>query len=505
MLRLVWALGSSIFRSRLDREFDERTARFHTSVVEDMRIFDEDIDGTEAHDIMLHEQGVIPLGSLKLILKALEETRSEWNSGKLQIGREFEDIHEFIEKHVIEKIGLESGGMIHTGRSRNDQVVVDIRMKTRRELLDIAERVLQLNEAIFKLAEKHVETIMMMYTHGQHAQIGTFAHYLLSYADALTRDFQRLMECYTRVNKNPLGAGPIGGTSIRISRERTAELLGFEDLVENSIDATSGRDWAIEAASVSAIIMSNLSRICADLIEWSTREFNYIEIADEYASSSSIMPQKKNPSTLELIRGRSGETYGILVELLTMVKGLQSGYSQDLQGTKPPLWRCFDIVKTSLEIMEGIISTLKVNSIRMTESAEEGLTTAVELAERLVTEKNLSFRESYKLVAALVRYSIENSIRLEDIQPEAFSEISQKTIGREIKPEPNFIKESTDVKLILSRRRSRGSPNPVEVRRMLEERKKRLIESYASLNHKREEISKSKKLLKETVTKYLSL
>lgn len=498
-------LASSIFRSRLAKEFDERTACFHTSIVEDVRIFDEDIDGTEAHDIMLHEQGVIPLRSLKLILKALEEIRSEWHGRELQISPEFEDIHEYIEKRVIDKIGLESGGMIHTGRSRNDQVVVDIRMKTRAELLDVAERILILNEALYNLAEKHVYTIMMMYTHGQHAQVGTFAHYLLSYADALSRDFKRVMECYSRVNKNPLGAGPIGGTSIKINRERTAELLGFDGLVENSIDATSGRDWAIEAASISAILMSNLSRICSDFIEWSTREFNYIELADEYASSSSIMPQKKNPSTLELIRGKSGEINGILVELLTMVKGVQSGYSQDLQGTKPPLWRCLDTVKTSLEIMAGITSTLKVNSSRMEESVKEGLTVAVELAERLVTEKALSFRESYKLVAALVRHSIERGEKLSDLQPETFSAISEETIGREINIDADFMKESADAKLILSRRQSRGSPNPDEVKRMLEDRKRQLKEEYAVMNHKRMIISKSKELLRETVAKYISL
>ncbi|MGQ9680589.1 MAG: argininosuccinate lyase [Candidatus Bathyarchaeia archaeon] len=498
-------MASSIFRSRLAKEFDERTARFHTSIVEDIRIFDEDIDGTEAHDIMLHEQGVIPLRSLKLILKALEEIRSEWHGRELQISPEFEDIHEYIEKRVIDKIGLESGGMIHTGRSRNDQVVVDIRMKTRAELLDVAERILILNEALYNLAEKHVYTIMMMYTHGQHAQVGTFAHYLLSYADALSRDFKRVMECYSRVNKNPLGAGPIGGTSIKINRERTAELLGFDGLVENSIDATSGRDWAIEVASISAILMTNLSRICSDFIEWSTREFNYIELADEYASSSSIMPQKKNPSTLELIRGKSGETNGILVELLTMVKGVQSGYSQDLQGTKPPLWRCFDTVKTSLEIMAGIISTLKVNSNRMEESVKEGLTAAVELAERLVTEKTISFRESYKLVAALVRHSVERGGKLSELQPETFSAISEETIGREIKIDANFMKESADAKSILSRRQSRGSPNPDEMKRMLEDRKRRLKEDHALLNHKRMIISKSKELLRETVAKYISL
>ncbi|MCW3992536.1 MAG: lyase family protein, partial [Candidatus Bathyarchaeota archaeon] len=235
-------MGSSLFRSRLARKFDDRTARFHTSVVEDLRIFEEDIDGTEAHDIMLHEQGVIPLGALKLILKALEEIRGEWHRGEVEVGAEFEDIHEYIEARVIEKIGVEAGGMLHTGRSRNDQVMADVRLRVREELLEAAEKTLGLVVSLLDKAKRHVETLMMLYTHGQHAQVGTFAHYLMAYADAHLRDFQRLMECYARVNRNPLGAGPVGGTSIGIDRRRTTELLGFDGLVENSIDATSGRD-----------------------------------------------------------------------------------------------------------------------------------------------------------------------------------------------------------------------------------------------------------------------
>lgn len=334
----VGAEMSRLFRSRLAKEFDDRTARFHTSVVEDLRIFEDDIGGTEAHDIMLHEQGIIPWQALKQILKALEEIRDEWLRGEVEIGVEYEDVHEYIEARVIEKVGIEVGGMIHTGRSRNDQVMVDVRLRVRQELLESAEGVLSLVDAMLERAEQHVETLMMLYTHGQHAQVGTFAHYLTAYADALLRDFQRLMDCYGRVNRNPLGAGPVGGTSIAIDRQRTTELLGFDGLVENSIDATSGRDWAVEAAAACAILMSSLSRATADLIEWSTAEFGYVELADEYSSSSSIMPQKKNPSTLELIRGKTGEVYAALMELLTIVKGVPSGYSQDLQGTKPPLW-----------------------------------------------------------------------------------------------------------------------------------------------------------------------
>jgi len=494
---------SSLFRSRLAKEFDDRTARFHTSVVEDLRIFKEDIDGTEAHDIMLHEQGVIPLEALKLILSALEEIREEWRRGEVEVGAEFEDVHEYIEARVIEKIGMEAGGMIHTGRSRNDQVMVDVRLRVREDLLEVAEGVLSLVEALLGQAERHVETLMMLYTHGQHAQVGTFAHYLTAYADALLRDHQRLLECYDRVNRNPLGAGPVGGTSINIDRERTTELLGFDGIVENSIDATSGRDWAVEAAAVCAILMSSLSRAAADLIEWSTKEFGYVELADEYASSSSIMPQKKNPSTLELIRGKTGEVYGALTELLTMVKGVPSGYYQDLQGTKPPLWRCLDTVKTCLEVMTGIIATLKVKEARMKGMAEGGLTAAVDLAESLVENASLSFREAYRLVAALVRETLKKDAKLQDLTPDAIAEASLKVLGKRVEVDAALIREATDPWSSLLRRKSQGSPNPEEVRRMLKERKRRLEECRAELEARRASVKASKRRLRETVKSYL--
>jgi len=497
-------LGSSLFRSRLTKEFDDRTARFHTSVVEDLRIFEEDINGTEAHDIMLHEQGIIPLDALKLILSALEDVREEWRQGDVEIGAEFEDIHEYIESRVIEKVGMEAGGMLHTGRSRNDQVMVDVRLRVREELLEASEKVLSLIGALQDKAEHHVDTTMMLYTHGQHAQVGTFAHYLTAYADALLRDFQRIVECYARVNRNPLGAGPVGGTSIAIDRERTTELLGFDGLVENSIDATSGRDWAIEVAAVCAILMSGLSRAASDLIEWSTFEFGYVELADEYASSSSIMPHKKNPSTLELIRGKTGEVYGALVELLTIVKGVTSGYSQDLQGTKPPLWRCFDVVNSSLEVMTGIISTLKAKEGRMQGMVEEGLTAAVDLAERLVEDAGLSFREAYRLVAALVATTSEKGVKLKDLDPSALIEASKKVLGKPVDVNKKFIEDATSPKSSLRRRRSLGSPNPGEVRRMLGERKNMLKEYRDVLHHKRDAVEASKGLLKETVERYLS-
>jgi len=494
----------SLFRSRLAKEFDDRTARFHTSVVEDLRIFEDDINGTEAHDIMLHEQGIIPKEALKEILKALEEIRAGWRAGEVEIGTEYEDIHEYIETKVVEKVGIEVGGMIHTGRSRNDQVVVDMRLRVREELLAINQQLLELVDALLTRAGENQETLMMLYTHGQHAQVGTFAHYLISYADALLRDSQRLSECHSRVNLNPLGAGPVGGTSIDIDRRRTAELLGFDGLIENSIDATSGRDWAVETASVCAILMGNLSRAAADLLEWSSVEFGYVELADEYTSSSSIMPQKKNPSTLELIRGKSAEVYGCLTELLTMVKGVNSGYYQDLQQTKIPLWRCLDTTRTSLEVMTGIVSTLEVNGDRMREKLKGSLVVAVELAEALVTEARLSFREAYKLVASLVRSVVDQEKNLSNFTTADIDAKAREMLGKGVEISEALLAQVTDPEACLMRRKSEGSPHPEQVQKMLDRRMKSLGECKGYLNQRIEKSEDAMAGMKETVDGYLS-
>ncbi len=495
---------SSLFRSRLAKKFDDRTARFHTSVAEDLRIFEDDINGTQAHDIMLHEQGIIPGDALKKILQALEEIRVQWRTGEIEVGTEYEDIHEYIETKVVEKVGIEIGGMIHTGRSRNDQVVTDMRLRVREELLAINAQLLKLVDTLLTRAGENKETLMMLYTHGQHAQVGSFAHYLISYVDAFTRDSQRLSECYSRVNLNPLGAGPVGGTSIDIDRRRTTELLGFDGLVENSMDATSGRDWAVETASVCAILMSNLSRAAADLIEWSSVEFNYIELAEEYASSSSIMPQKKNPSTLELVRGKTAEAYGCLTELLSMVKGVGSGYYQDLQQTKIPLWRCLDTIRTSLEVMTGVISTLEVNEEKMQERLEGSLVVAVELAETLVTEAGLSFREAYKLVASLVRDVVEDEKTLSDLTTIDIDAKAQEMLGKGVKIGEGPLEEATDPKACLMRRKSEGSPHPAQVKKTLEKRVGTLKVFETNLAERKGKIFYAMQVLKETVEEYLS-
>ena len=491
----------SLFRSRLAKEFDNKTARFHTSVNEDLRIFEDDINCTTAHDIMLHEQGIIPLKELKMILAALEEIRRKWRSGEITIGAEYEDVHEYIETMVIKQIGIEAGGMIHTGRSRNDQVVTDIKLRLREDILDISEATLNLVDALQKRATEHADTIMIVYTHGQHGQIGTLGAYLSAYADILLRDQQRLTELYARVNTNPLGSGPVGGTGININRNRTTELLGFDGIQENSIDATSSRDWAIETAAVCAIIMGDLSRIAADILEWSTVEFGYIELADEYTSSSSIMPQKKNPSTIELLRGKTGESYGALIELLTMEKGVTTGYVQDLQETKLTLWRTIENTQICLEIMTGAIATMKIKPEKLYRQVPGNFAMAVELAETLSNEADLSFRESYKIAADLVNLSISRGATLDKLKPEDVETSATNLYKKKIKINQSLIDKATDPKLSLQRRRSLGSPRPEEVKRMLKEHGVTAKEQRASLIKTRNDVESALKTLHETATR----
>jgi len=491
----------SLFRSRLAKEFDNKTARFHTSVNEDLRIFEDDINCTIAHDIMLHEQGIIPLKELRMILTALEEIRRKWRSGEITIGAEYEDVHEYIETTVIKQIGIEAGGMIHTGRSRNDQVVTDIKLRLREDILNISEAALNLVDALQKRATEHADTIMIVYTHGQHGQIGTLGAYLSAYADILLRDQQRLTELYARVNTNPLGSGPVGGTGININRKRTTELLGFDGIQENSIDATSSRDWAIETAAVCAIIMGDLSRIAADILEWSTVEFGYIELADEYTSSSSIMPQKKNPSTIELLRGKTGESYGALVELLTMEKGITTGYVQDLQETKLTLWRTIENTQICLEIMTGAIATMKIKPEKLYRQVPGNFAMAVELAETLSNEADLSFRESYKIAADLVNLSISRGATLDKLKPEDVVQSATSLYKKKIKVNQSLIDKATDPKLSLQRRRSLGSPRPEEVKRMLKEHGITAKKQRASLIKTRNDVESALKTLHETATR----
>jgi len=488
-----------LYRSRFEKGLSDTSASFISSLVEDERIFDCDIMATMAHDIMLYEQGIISHKDLRSILGALREIAEKREMN----GQRFEDVHELLESKVIGAVGLETGGKMHTARSRNDQVNVAIRMRVRADILDLCATILGLMRTILRLAERYADQMMPLYTHTQRAQVGTLGHYLLSQIDAISRDFERLMQAYARVNLNPLGACAIGGTSFPIDRKRTAALLGFEGLVENSIDAVSSRDFVLEVAAAIAILMANLSRISEDLILWSTHEFNFIEIGDEYASPSSVMPQKKNPCTLELTRSRAGRTYGSLIAMLAAAKGLPTGYNRDLQDLKPPLWASFDSAISSVKVLTGVLSTLKVVRRSLKEATNSGFLTAVDLAEQVVQKRGLSFREAHRLVGALVKRCLADGRRLTDLRADEIRRISSKTIGKEVSLSERFLRISLDPHICLLRRNPSGSPNPKEVRRMLRSRKKRLDEDELDLGARLAALRSSENLLSSTVKRYM--
>jgi argininosuccinate lyase len=466
-------------------------------------MFEYDIDGTIAHDIMLHEQGILEKEDLVKIIIALQEIKGEWKNGELVIGPEFEDIHEYIEARVIEKIGIESGGMMHAGRSRNDQVMVDMKMVSKHELIEIAENILNLVKTLCEIADRYVETPMVYYTHGQPAQIGTFGHYLLSYVDQYLRDYQRIKQCYDRVNYNPLGAGAIAGTNFRINRLRTSALLGFDYIQENSMDATSSRDWAVECTSVLSILMGNISRMTADMVMWAGNEFKYITISDEFSSSSSIMPQKVNPSTLELIRGKSAEVYGTLHELMTMVKGLPTGYYQDLQQTKIALWRAFDTTKTSVEVLHGAIKTMKINEDKLLHQTKGSFIYAVQLAE-VLTETVLSFREAYKVTAEVVNKLVKEGRTIEELQADEIKKIAEKLFDKEIDVSDSIAEKVSNPTKALNNLRSPGSPHPAEISMAVESRLELRERYWKELDFMKVKLEIAADTLKNTISQLLS-
>jgi len=495
---------AGLYRSRVDGGNIDYVARFSSSLADDKRIFEEDIDGTEAHDIMLHEQGIIEREDLVTILGALEKLRREWEAGRTRLEGKYEDVHEFIEACVIDLVGMEAGGKLHTGRSRNDQVALDIRMRLRKDLNSASNLILELVDTLFSKAEAHLRTPFILYTHTQHAQIGTFGHYLLAYAEMLLRDAQRLQDCYDRVNLSPLGAGPVGGTSLGINRDRTAMLLGFDGLVKNSLDATSSRDFMLEAAACLATLMVSMSRLVEDLILWSSSEFGFVELSDEFASVSSIMPQKKNPTVLELIRGKTGRVIGNLTGLLTILKGLSSGYSSDLQETKPLLWDSCDQASDSLKVLTGAISSMRVDTERLALAASASYVFATDLAERLVAEKLLTFREAHRVVGNLVRDMVSNDIKPKDVSSSMVEETAEKALKRKIHVKPAFVSEAKDPARSILNRKSLGSPNPAQCEQLLKDLKNEATLCATAVSTRREKLQASASHLKGLVATYLS-
>ncbi|MCS7203026.1 MAG: argininosuccinate lyase [Thermodesulfovibrio sp.] len=394
--------------------FKEDTAKtleeFSQSISFDSRLWQEDIEGSRVHAKMLHHQGIISEEDLNKILEGLAEIEKEIKEGRFQFKSELEDIHMNIEAALIEKVGS-AGAKLHTARSRNDQVVTDLRLYLKKEVVEIIKYIEEVEKTIVSVAERHLDTLLPGYTHLQRAQPILLSHYLLAYVWMLERDRERFKDTLKRINYSPLGACALAGTTLPIDRDSTAKELGFEDVIFNSIDAVSDRDFVCDVLYSSAILMMHLSRLSEEFILWSTTEFGFIELPDRFCTGSSMMPQKKNPDSLELIRGKTGRVYGNLISLLTTLKALPLTYSRDMQEDKEPVFDTVDTVKSCLIILKEVLPEIKFNTEKMKASSEEGFTVATDLAEYLV-KKGVPFRVAHDITGKIILYCIEKGKNL---------------------------------------------------------------------------------------------
>jgi len=485
-----------MYRSRLGTDLSNITLDYVSSINDDSEIALYDIIGSQAHTIMLLQNNIITKKDAKKILFSLENMKNE----KFDSSSGAEDIHELIESLVIKKAGMASGGKMHTARSRNDQVVLDIRMKIRDDINIICNCLLDTIESLVSVSKNHQKTIMPFYTHLQQAQAGLFSHYLLAQADILSRDFQRLFETFERINQSPLGAGPIGGTSIAIDRHSTAKMLGFDGVVENSIDATSSRDFIAEYVAMISILMTNLSRISEDFIIWSTSEFSFIELSDEFTSPSSVMPQKKNPDILELTRGKTAEIIGNLTAILTTIKGLASGYGRDLQQIKSSIWSTSKISISALLIIKSIVLTMNVNEKQMKKVTESSNLIALDIAEKLVQE-GIPFRVTHKIAGVLVQLA-HNSKK--PISKLTTSEIKKSVEGTKIDPKiVSKIISTTSVVSSLRDRKSFGSSGYDEQKRMISDRIQKINTWRSDMSERDNKIKSSMDELQKLVNEII--
>jgi len=399
---------------RFQKATDKDVNDFNSSLPFDCRMYSQDIRGSMAHCNMLAKQNIISKEDESAILQGLQDILSDMEAGILPFTNEAEDIHMFIEEELTKRIG-DAGKRLHTGRSRNDQVALDIRLYIKDECVEIRSLLLTLHLALIQKAKENLDTVMPGYTHLQRAQPITFAHHLLTYIQMLERDIGRLDDTVKRMDVSPLGSGALAGTTYPLDREYTAALLGFSGgATQSSIDGVSDRDFCIELASALSIFMMHLSRFSEEIILWSSQEFSFVELDDAYSTGSSIMPQKKNPDVAELTRGKTGRVYGSLITLLTVMKGLPLAYNKDMQEDKEAVFDAIDTVKTVLVPFTGMIRTLTVKKDNMKKAASGGFTNATDLADYLV-KKGLPFRSAHEVSGKLVHYCLEKGIDLLDV------------------------------------------------------------------------------------------
>lgn len=425
-----------LWGGRFSKETDQMVDDFNSSIRFDSRMYRQDIIGSAAHANMLGACGIIEKEEAELIRKTLFEILNDIEAGLVQFEVAAEDIHMNIESILISRVG-NTGKKLHTGRSRNDQVALDIRLYLRDEVKRVQALLVSLMEVLIKHAENHYQTIMPGYTHLQKAQPITLAHHMMAYFQMFKRDFERLTDCYKRMNIMPLGSGALAGTTYPLDRQMVADELGFDAITENSLDGVSDRDFIIELASGFSLVMMHLSRFSEEIILWCSHEFSFIELDDAFSTGSSIMPQKKNPDVAELVRGKSGRVYGSLISLLTVMKGLPLAYNKDMQEDKEAIFDALDTVKLCLSTFTKMLDTIVVKKANLYEAAKGGYTNATDLADYLV-RKGIPFRDSHEITGKAVAYCIQTDKALDDLgldEYKGFSTLIEDDVYEAIKLE----------------------------------------------------------------------
>lgn len=447
-------MANKMWAGRFSKELDERVNDFNSSVSFDARMYKQDIRGSIAHAKMLGDTGIIDKGESEKIVEGLTGILNDIDSGALLIDPNAEDIHMFVEQVLTERLG-DTGKRLHTARSRNDQVALDIRMYLRDEILEIISMTRELTETLCTIAEDNLDAVMPGYTHLQRAQPITFAHHLMAYANMLVRDLGRLADTYKRMNVMPLGSGALASTTYPIDRRQVSAMLGFDDITQNSLDGVSDRDFCIELGSALSILMMHLSRFSEEIVMWCSWEFKFIELDDAYSTGSSIMPQKKNPDITELIRGKTGRVYGDLNTLLVMMKGLPLAYNKDMQEDKEAIFDAVDTVKLCIRTFIPMLATMRVSKGNMRAAAAKGFINATDCADYLV-KKGLPFRDAYKITGTLVAMCIERGTTLEELPLEEYKKLCGTFDGD--------VYEAIKLENCVNMRKVPGGPAPKEVR-----------------------------------------
>ena len=453
-----------MWAGRFSKEVDEKVNDFNSSISFDARMYRHDIRGSMAHAQMLGEQGIIEKHESEKIIEGLKGILADLDSGALHFDPNAEDIHMFVEQVLTERLG-DTGKRLHTARSRNDQVALDIKFYLKDECDEISKLTYELIETLIATAQEHYDTVMPGYTHLQRAQPVTFAHHIMAYAQMLTRDLGRLADTKKRMDRMPLGSCALAGTTYPLNRKRTAELLGFEDITYNSLDGVSNRDYCIELASAVSILMMHLSRFSEEIVMWCSWEFKFIELDDAYSTGSSIMPQKKNPDITELIRGKTGRVYGDLMTLLSMMKNLPLAYNKDMQEDKEAIFDAIDTVKLCLSTFIPMFRTMTVLKDNMRKAAAKGFINATDCADYLV-KKGMPFRDAYKITGTLVARCIELDTTLEDLDIKEYrklTDVFDEDVYKAINLETCVMQRNVD-----------GGPAPEAVARQIEQLKAEL-------------------------------